>query len=43
VQGLWIDQFDRHDAPIALVVPASTFYHLTLAFRELFRVAADMS
>jgi N-acylglucosamine 2-epimerase/mannose-6-phosphate isomerase len=37
-RGLWIDQFDEHGAPLAAIAPASTFYHLFLAFAELLRL-----
>ncbi len=38
-KGLWRDQFDAEEHNIAEDVPASTFYHLFLAFAELMRVA----
>ena len=37
--GLWMDKVDANGAPLATSVPASTFYHLFLAFAELHRVA----
>ena len=37
--GLWIDQFDGSGHACAANVPASTFYHLVVAFEELLRVA----
>lgn len=37
--GMWIDAFDAHGAPIATEIPTSTFYHLFLAFAETLRVA----
>ncbi len=37
--GLWIDQFDGSGQPCAANVPASTLYHLVVAFEELLRVA----
>ncbi len=37
--GLWIDQFDEHGRACAPTVPASTLYHLVVAFEELLRVA----
>lgn len=35
VPGLWHDQYDADGRMIARDVPASTFYHLMVAFREL--------
>lgn len=32
--GCWQDAFDRNGAPVAMVIPASTLYHLFLAFAE---------
>ncbi len=40
VPGLWVDQFDAAGQASADVVPASTLYHLVVAFEELLRVAA---
>ncbi|MFQ2154986.1 AGE family epimerase/isomerase [Aeromonas hydrophila] len=37
--GQWIDQVDVTGAPLAGHAPASTFYHLFVAFSELVRVA----
>lgn len=37
-QGLWIDQFDAEGRPLTQVVPASTLYHVFLAFSELLRL-----
>lgn len=34
-RGGWIDAFDEHGAAIARHMPASTFYHLFLAFSEI--------
>ena len=39
VPGLWIDQFDAEGEARADVVPASTLYHLVVAFEEVLRVA----
>ncbi|CCN81979.1 putative N-acyl-D-glucosamine 2-epimerase [Vibrio nigripulchritudo SFn27] len=39
--GLWIDQVDENGLPIHYKSPASTFYHLFLAFSELIRVASE--
>lgn len=38
-RGLWLDQFDAAGAPIATAAPASTFYHIFLAFAEVLRLA----
>ncbi len=40
VPGLWIDQFDDRGETCSDVVPASTLYHLVVAFEDLLRVAA---
>lgn len=37
--GLWLDRIDAHGQPAADAVPASTLYHIVLAFAELIRVA----
>lgn len=37
-RGGWIDVLDSGGAPIAKNIPASTFYHLFLAFAELLRL-----
>ncbi|MBW3810620.1 AGE family epimerase/isomerase [Aeromonas hydrophila] len=37
--GQWLDQVDVTGAPLAGHAPASTFYHLFVAFSELVRVA----
>jgi mannose/cellobiose epimerase-like protein (N-acyl-D-glucosamine 2-epimerase family) len=39
VPGLWVDQFDPGGEPRSDVVPASTLYHLVVAFEDLLRVA----
>ncbi len=36
--GYWVDQVDRRGRGIVEHAPASTFYHLYLAFREVLRV-----
>ena len=41
VPGLWIDQFDSSGEARSDVVPASTLYHLVVAFEDLLRVAAN--
>jgi mannose/cellobiose epimerase-like protein (N-acyl-D-glucosamine 2-epimerase family) len=35
VEGLWIDQFDAAGMPMSDTVPASTFYHIVVAFEDL--------
>jgi mannose-6-phosphate isomerase len=37
--GLWQDRFTADGAPLSTQVPASTLYHVFLAFAELLRVA----
>lgn len=37
--GLWMDQFDAEGRGITDRVPASTLYHVVVAFRELLRIA----
>ena len=41
VPGLWIDQFDAQGEARADVVPASTLYHLVVAFEDLLRIADE--
>lgn len=36
--GGWIDQFDAEGRPVATTMPASTGYHVVLAFSDLMRV-----
>lgn len=38
VPGLWYDQFDKMDQNIAKDVPASTLYHIQVAFQEYLMV-----
>jgi mannose-6-phosphate isomerase len=38
-RGLWIDQFDASGRPLASDVPASTLYHIVLAFEQLLGTA----
>ena len=38
VAGSWQDHVDRHRQGLAATAPASTFYHLILAFAEVLRV-----
>ena len=40
-RGAWIDAFDGDGKPIAQCVPASTFYHIFLAFAEVLRIEAQ--
>lgn len=35
VPGLWMDQFDEHGRGVTATAPATTLYHVTVAFREL--------
>lgn len=37
--GIWIDQFDESKQPVSPTVPASTLYHLFLAFAEALRIS----
>jgi N-acylglucosamine 2-epimerase/mannose-6-phosphate isomerase len=39
--GMWIDQFDANGVASASNAPASTLYHILLAFAEVLRVAKD--
>ena len=41
VPGLWIDQFDAQGEARADVVPASTLYHVVVAFEDLLRIADE--
>ena len=43
IPGLWVDQFDADGEARADVVPASTLYHLVVAFEDLLRVAATVA
>lgn len=40
VRGGWIDWVDTDGAPLVQAIPASTFYHVFLAFSEYLRVRA---
>lgn len=40
-EGTWMDAFDGAGRPLAKTIPASTLYHLFLAFAEVLRVTAD--
>lgn len=35
VPGLWMDQFDEHGRGMTATAPATTLYHVVVAFREL--------
>ena len=35
VRGLWMDQFDENGVGVTDAAPASTLYHVVVAFREL--------
>ena len=37
--GTWIDAFDGEGRPVVKSVPASTLYHVFLAFAEVLRTA----
>ena len=39
VPGLWMDQFDDQGRGVTPQVPASTLYHVVVAFRELILMA----
>ncbi|MGE3141852.1 MAG: AGE family epimerase/isomerase [Hyphomonadaceae bacterium] len=41
-RGSWIDQFDAAGRPLSKAAPASTFYHVFLAFAELLRAAPKL-
>jgi len=41
--GTWLDQFDEGGRPISKTIPASTLYHVYLAFAELLRLAPDIA
>lgn len=40
VPGLWMDQFDEDGRGVTAAVPATTLYHVAVAFRELMLLAA---
>ncbi len=42
-RGSWIDVFDAHGQPASKAAPASTFYHVFLAFAELLRFEEKLS
>ncbi|MEX0644822.1 MAG: hypothetical protein WD076_05900, partial [Parvularculaceae bacterium] len=37
-EGTWIDAFDEGGRPLSTTIPASTLYHVFLAFAEVMRV-----
>jgi mannose/cellobiose epimerase-like protein (N-acyl-D-glucosamine 2-epimerase family) len=41
VPGLWMDQFDAEGRGMTDAVPASTLYHVVVAFREMLLFAED--
>ncbi len=41
VRGLWMDQFDEAGRGMTDAAPASTLYHVVVAFRELMLFAAN--
>lgn len=43
LEGGWVDRFDADGAPVAPNIPASTGYHVVLAFSELIRVAEALA
>jgi mannose-6-phosphate isomerase len=42
VPGLWMDQFDPEGHGMTDAVPASTLYHIVVAFREMILFAEDL-
>jgi len=42
-RGLWIDDFDAEGRPLAKVAPASTLYHIFLAFAEVLRIEPQVT
>lgn len=42
-RGLWFDQFDAQGRTKDTHAPASTFYHLVMAFRQLIDAAEDLT
>lgn len=42
-RGSWIDHFDASSQPIATAAPASTLYHLMLAFTEILRLRPNLA
>jgi N-acylglucosamine 2-epimerase/mannose-6-phosphate isomerase len=42
-RGGWVDHFDAAGRPVSTAVPASTLYHLFLAFAELLRLEPQLT
>ncbi len=42
-RGTWIDEFEADGTPHADTIPASTLYHLFLAFAEMLRVEHEVA
>jgi mannose/cellobiose epimerase-like protein (N-acyl-D-glucosamine 2-epimerase family) len=42
-RGLWMDQFDAHGVGMTDAAPASTLYHVVVAFRELLLAAGGLA
>lgn len=42
ISGLWIDAFDSRGSAVAETVPASTLYHVFLAFAEVLRTSRSL-
>lgn len=42
-RGLWIDHFDESGRPLSKVAPASTLYHVFLAFAEVLRIEPQVT
>lgn len=40
-KGVWVDVFDKDGKPLSTMVPASTLYHVFLAFSEVLRVCDE--
>jgi N-acylglucosamine 2-epimerase/mannose-6-phosphate isomerase len=40
-RGTWIDQFSADGTPLSATIPASTLYHVFLAFSEMLRVGVE--
>jgi N-acylglucosamine 2-epimerase/mannose-6-phosphate isomerase len=41
--GTWIDAFDENEQPLSKTIPASTLYHVFLAFAEVLRISEPSS
>lgn len=42
IPGLWMDQFDEHGVGVTRAAPATTLYHIFVAFRELILFAGQI-